>query len=416
MARCDTIILVGEMSAMRFESVNELIETIENRRSFRENRNALQGFLEEYGNPQFDIKTVHIAGTNGKGSTTNYISYILMAQGYTVGMFTSPYLVSHFDRIRVNDMDIPGEIMLDLANEYWQSIEEYELNMFEIDFVLSLFYFKKMNVDFAIYEVGMGGRLDATNSILPLVCGITNIGMDHMQYLGDTYEKIAYEKAGIMKPDVTCFTTEKREESLESMKWHADTVGARLEEVSFLNVKSYPPLILNSDYGDLELGDVALYQRKNVSLALAMIAEIKRLGFDVSDEAIVKGVQTIWKGRFERVRENVYLDGAHNVEGVEALCQSIDAIRGDKTVRIVFACLKDKPFASMLKHLKEHCDTLVLTCIDVPRACKSEDYGEGYIVVEDYQRAIEEALKSDDLVFITGSLYFITEAKKYLSM
>ena len=401
---------------MRFETVNELIETIENRRSFRVNRDALRGFLEKYNNPQLELKTIHIAGTNGKGSTTNYISHILMEQGYLVGMFTSPYLVTHFDRIRVNDIDIPGDVMLSLANQYWDDIELFELNMFEIDFVLSVFYFRKMKVDFAVYEVGMGGRLDATNSISPLVCGITNIGMDHMQYLGDTYAKIAYEKAGIMKNGVSCFTTEQKSECCSVMQEYAVSVGASFHEVSLLNVKSYPPLVVESEFGELVLGDVALYQRNNVSLALAMIQELKRLGIAIDDIAIQNGVKTIWKGRFERVRDNVYLDGAHNLEGVIALCKSIDAIRENRRVRIVFACLKDKPFDRMLEYLKQHCDELILTCIDVPRACKASDYGEEYTVVEEYTKAIDGAITSDDLVFITGSLYFITEAKKYLSM
>lgn len=399
----------------KFKNAEEFIETIEKRRSFRTDREALQAFLKKHGNPHLLLKTIHVAGTNGKGSVTNYISQILIQQGYKVGMFTSPYLVTHFDRIRTNDKNIPDETMWKLAETYWEDIEFYDLNMFEIDFVLSVIYFMEQNVDFAVYEVGMGGRLDATNAIVPLVCGITNIGMDHMQYLGDTYAQIALEKAGIMKGKVPCYTTEIKKECIEVMSKHAKEVGTVLKEVAYLPAISYPPLIVESDCGELELGEVALYQRENAALALAMVEELKKQGVCVDDDSIKQGIRTIWKGRFEKIRNNVYLDGAHNIEGVRALCQSIDAIRGKENVRIVFACLKDKPYMEMIELLDGHCDALVLTCIDNPRACRKEDYGENYQVVERYEEALKDALSNrDDLVFITGSLYFISLARNYI--
>lgn len=399
----------------KFRTIEEVIETIENRRSFRQNREALLGFLEKHGNPHLSLRTIHIAGTNGKGSTTNYVSHILMEQGYKVGMFTSPYLVSHFDRIRINNQDIPSDVMLALVNEYWDDMEEFDLNMFEIDFVLATFYYLKEQVDFAVFEVGMGGRLDATNVLVPLVCGITNIGMDHMKYLGDTYAEIALEKAGIMKVGVPCFTTETKQECLKVMQEYSNEIKATFKKIDFLPVVSYPPLIVMSKLGGLELGEVALYQRENVALAIAMIESLRERGVAIGNQAIRDGVKTIWKGRFEKIRDNVYLDGAHNLEGVKALIESVNAIRGKQKIRIIFACLKDKTFDKMLELLEVCADTLLLTCIDNPRACKKEDYGAGYVVEEDYQKALEDSLKEqDELIFITGSLYFITLAKQYI--
>lgn len=398
-----------------FTSAAQAVETIENRRSFRVDRDALQGFLHKYNDPHLKLQTIHIAGTNGKGSTTNYVAHILMEQGYKVGMFTSPYLITHFDRIRINDQDIPEKIFLSILEEIWEDILAFDLNMFEIDFVLSALYFVREKVDFAVYEVGMGGRLDATNEVYPLACGITNIGMDHMQYLGDTYEKIAYEKAGIIKEGVPCFTTETRPECIRVMQTCAGQRNTQVYEVDALKKISYPPLRAMSSVGEIELGDVALYQLKNGALAIAIIGSLRDRGIMISDEAIRKGIRSTWKGRFERVSERVYIDGAHNEEGVIALCESIQAMRKERPVHILFACLKDKPFTNMLTHLKNNCDSLTLTCIPYPRACKSDEYGEGYTVIEDYVEAIEEVMKKEGLIFITGSLYFITLVKKYFS-
>ncbi|MBE6114289.1 MAG: bifunctional folylpolyglutamate synthase/dihydrofolate synthase [Erysipelotrichaceae bacterium] len=396
-----------------FTSASMAVEMIENRRSFRVDREALQAFLHAYDDPHLKLQTIHVAGTNGKGSTTNYISHILMEQGYTVGMFTSPYLITHFDRIRINDHDIPEEVFLSILEEIWEDVLAFDLNMFEIDFVLSALYFVRENVDFAVYEVGMGGRLDATNEVMPLACAITNIGMDHMQYLGDTYEKIAYEKAGIIKESVPCFTTETRSDCLCVMRDEASQKNTQVYEVSPLEKISYPPLRAMSHVGEIELGEVALYQLKNGALAIAVIESLRERGFVISDEAIQRGMQHSWKGRFERVSDRVYIDGAHNEEGVIALCESIQAMRATRPVHILFACLKDKPFVNMLSYLEKHCDSLTLTCIPYPRACKKEDYGEGYSVIEDPVVAIEEVMKREGLIFITGSLYFITLVKRH---
>jgi len=140
---------------------------------------------------------------------------------------------------------------------------------------------------------------------------------------------------------------------------------------------------------------------------------LRERGFVISDEAIQRGMQHSWKGRFERVSDRVYIDGAHNEEGVIALCESIQAMRATRPVHILFACLKDKPFVNMLSYLEKHCDSLTLTCIPYPRACKKEDYGEGYSVIEDPVVAIEEVMKREGLIFITGSLYFITLVKRH---
>lgn len=183
----------------------EAIQYIEARRHHHSGLDKFKEAMNELNNPQDELKSIHIGGTNGKGSSVDYLRSILNEAGYKIGTFTSPYLVSHHDRIRIDNHPISDERLFAYIKVCEKYFEQYDLSMFEIDMMIACLYFKDENVDFAIFEVGMGGRLDATNILTkPLVCGITNIGRDHMAFLGDTDEKIAIEKAGIIKENVDC--------------------------------------------------------------------------------------------------------------------------------------------------------------------------------------------------------------------
>jgi dihydrofolate synthase / folylpolyglutamate synthase len=371
------------------------------------------------GNPQFDIPCVHIAGTNGKGSTTNYLRGVLEAAGYRVGTFTSPHLEVHNDRIRINDVFITNAKLLELGNRYHEFIIQHGLTMFEIDMLVAAIYFKEEKVDIALYEVGLGGRLDATNIILPELCLITNIGMDHMEYLGDTLEAIAGEKAGIIKPLVPVITGERKEECLKVFR------EVCLKNESTLDLTSNPVMIASDpDWVEFEykgykvhLKGPALYQTKNASLVIDAAQKLRASGtWQISDEAILKGLAgALWKGRFEVVHRDptIILDGAHNDHGVQAILTSVSTLK--KPVIAVFTALKDKNARSMLEKLLTVCDKIIVTEFSYYRGAKAVDLA-GDLPVEviiDPREALREGyrLAKDGSLLITGSLYFISDVR-----
>ena len=187
---------------MRFQKAEDVIAIIEQRKNRGYGLDHFKQYMASLGNPQNRLRSIHVAGTNGKGSTTNDIRSILQAAGYKVGSFTSPFMITHLDRIRINDQDIREDAFLEITNRFYDSWMEWDLSMFEIDMCIAVFYYLEEQADFCVFETGLGGRKDATNILQPLVSVITNIGMDHMEFLGDTLEKIAGEKAGIVKEDI----------------------------------------------------------------------------------------------------------------------------------------------------------------------------------------------------------------------
>ncbi|MEF9920189.1 MAG: folylpolyglutamate synthase/dihydrofolate synthase family protein, partial [Erysipelotrichaceae bacterium] len=337
-----------------FNDIKSAIDAIENRRNRNHGVLPLKALMKELGNPQLDIASIHVGGTNGKGSTLNYIRSILQSAGYCVATFTSPYLIHHQDRIRINDIDIKDEDLLELINEYYDKFIEYDLGMFEIDMVIASLYFKLQKVDYAIYEVGIGGRLDPTNLIYPICSVITNIGMDHMQMLGDTYPKIAYEKAGIIKEGVPLISAETKEECLtvfDQVCLEKHTRRIILDEVSHVNKNEK----IVFDYGTIKnivLNTQAYYQVNNAILAIEVIRLLNNKQEDkIKDDIIKQGLMnTFWKGRFEIMSQDPYviIDGAHNPEGIEALVQSMKSFQN---IHVIFSVLKDKSYEAMIQDL-----------------------------------------------------------------
>ncbi len=379
---------------------------------------ALKEAMEMLGNPQFDIPSVHIAGTNGKGSTTNFLRSVLQTAGYRVGTFTSPHLEVHNDRIRINDIFISDAKLLELGNRYQPFIVEHGLTMFEIDMLIAAIYFKEAKIDIALYEVGLGGRLDATNIILPQLCLITNIGMDHMEYLGDTLEAIAGEKAGIIKPDVPLITAENKEECLSVFREVCRKTNSQFE-------MTYDPVLINSQADavtfiargyTITLQGPALYQMKNASLALDAALKLRQIGWIINDQDIVSGLaNTLWKGRFEVVHRNptIILDGAHNEHGIQAILSSVQTL--PRPVVAVFTALKDKKSQGMLEKLLKVCDKIIVTEFSYYRKAKAVDLA-GNLPVEvivDPLTALREGLRlaKTGSLLITGSLYFIADVR-----
>lgn len=403
-----------------FTTAQQFIDTIENMKHFHKGLDSFKEALNELNNPHLELqsKVIHVAGTNGKGSTVNYLRSILQTAGYTVGSFTSPYLVVHEDRIRINNEYISSEWILRFANTYWYLIEKYSLSMFEVDMMMACLYFKEHDVDYMIFEVGMGGRLDATNVFpQPLCTVITHIGMDHMAYLGDTFEKIAAEKAGIIKNHIPMITHEKREDCLAVFRNVCEERNSKMITCQ--------PIELVDDYKDMkfiyknhiyQLESLAQYQCDNASLAIEIIHYLNdSKQTQITEEIIQEGLRTQWAGRFEKVHESplVLIDGAHNEDGIDAL---VESLRSYSDIKIIFSALKDKNSDKMLEKLCSISEDVTVCEFDFYRAQSAEVLAQNHPVMieKDYKKAIDKAFNQNKMTIICGSLYFISIVRAYI--
>ena len=394
-----------------FKDIDHALSVLIERKNMTLGIDYLNDCLIFLGNPQNRLNCIHIGGTNGKGSTTNYVRSILQESGYKVGTFTSPHLVSHNDRIRINNIPISDEKLLYYLNETYPFWDRFKLSMFEIDMLISILYFLDEEVEWVVYEVGLGGRLDATNVITPKVIGITNVDFDHMGILGDTLDKIAYEKAGIFKKDVPIYTTETKLECLEVFSDRSQKLNAVLNQVKIPKYKgNYNFNVLGIE---IELVDQGIYQIDNATLAIYLI---KALELEIKDSVIKKAIEnTNWPGRFERVRDNLFLDGAHNEVGVLKMLKTLSDY--PRPWRVVFTALGDKDHQKMVKTLYDAVDELIITEFDFYRAASARDIANNLNVrvIKDYKKAIDYLLKnSKGTSVVTGSLYFISDARAYL--
>ena len=402
---------------MKFNDIQSFIDYTTNR--MNKGRFSLDHFkalLESLGNPQHQLKTVHIAGTNGKGSTTNYLRSILQASGLNVGTFTSPHLEVHNDRIRINDVYISDEQLLYYGNRFAELIEENNLSMFEIDTLIAIHFFLDKNVDIALFEVGLGGRLDATNVIIPMISLITTIGFDHMDILGDTLALISMEKAGIVKEGVPLYTSEDKLECLDVFKQICIERNAKFNTIKEAqNIELKHGIRFNYDNLSIHLKTSALYQVKNASLAIEGARYLSNY-FEINDDDIINGLKdTQWKGRFELVSTNphIIIDGAHNTHGVSALVESARYL--PKPLVIVFSALRDKETDAMLDDLLSIADEVIVTEFEFYRAASLEMLKHGNVLaIQDNHEAIRKgiALSLNGTCLITGSLYFISQVRQ----
>ena len=401
-----------------FSSAQEFIEYITRRRSEKSHKENFFKLIDELGHPEQALKVIHVAGTNGKGSVTNYLRSILQSHGYKVGTFTSPHLTVHNDRIRINDENISDEDLLYWGNYFEKEIRELDLGMFQVDTLISIFYFLDKKVDYVVYEVGMGGRLDCTNIVTPLLSVITNIGYDHMATLGNTLPKIAYEKAGIIKEGKPVFTAEYKKSCLQVFEEKAEEMHAPLYVIRT------PKASLKEDKVTFDfegyhicLNTMALYQAKNASLALSAAEYLRKEGIiELDREDIIEGLEnTSWKGRFEVVSEKplTILDGAHNEHGIRAILDSVRKMK--RPLCIVVSILKDKQYEKMISYLCPLCDELVITSFDYYRATPIDVIAENEeaTMIADWKEAIRYATEKyeEGSVLITGSLYFVSEVR-----
>ncbi len=400
-----------------YKSAQAFINEITKRKTSAKVRpNDYHLLIDKLGNPQSQLKCIHVAGTNGKGSVTNYLRSILQNAGFKVGTFTSPHLICHNDRIRINDEYITDDDLLKIANQYYEYWHDFDLSMFEIDMIISVIYFISKEVDYVIYEVGIGGRLDPTNIITPIASVITNIGFDHMEYLGDTLAKIAYEKAGIIKDNGLVFTAEDKKECLEVFASVAESKHATIYQLEDIVDYRLDDGITFTylEYHDVYINTIALYQIKNAALALMVADHLMKKGLlKINVEAIYQGLhQAFWKGRFEIVAHNplTIIDGAHNEHGILALSKNLKLLK--RPVVVVFSALKDKQYQQMINDLKCCVDEVIITHFENQRSISAKNLAKGLEVkvIEDYHKAIEDARSfyKEGSVVITGSLYFIS--------
>lgn len=404
---------------MKFHSSYEVIHQIEQKKRNGIALRKFKAFMESLGNPHSQLKCIHVGGTNGKGSTCNNVSEVLQAAGYCVGLFTSPYLETHHDRIRINGVFISDEKIVEYANKYYDQWLAYDLSMFEIDMYIATQYFIDCNVDFAIFEVGMGGDKDATNIIDPLVSAITNVGLDHMEFLGNSYLEIAQKKAGVIKSNTAFITSESKQECLTLF----ESVCAK-QNAKMILCKEPSNIMVDKElsfdyrqYKSLRQPTLASYQAQNAALAIEIIDYLRNHNdIRVNDKQLYEGLHNAsWKGRFEVIQKDplIILDGAHNNEGMDALVSSLSLFN---EISIVFSALKDKPYDDMLKKLLSLSKDVYVCEFDFPRAQSAKIIANGHQVkiIEDYQEAIKQAVAKNKVTLVCGSLYFISQARAYL--
>lgn len=402
----------------RFNTYDEVVDFINSQKNRVYSLDNFKSYMEDLGNPQLILNTIHIGGTNGKGSTTNYIKEVLKQAGYKVATFTSPALYSRLDIIRINDQFVDEETMVKYANRYVERWLKYEVSMFEIEVFIAIMYFIEQQVDLALFEVGLGGLLDATNIIMPKLAINTNIGLDHIDYLGHDYQSIALNKAGIVKEGIDYLTGETKEECLAVFhdvckKHHSQLI--MLQPISNIidgNNVSYH----YRDY-DIILDTPALYQINNSALALEALLYLKEHKIvTFSNDDLLQGMYNArWPGRFEivNIEPLIIVDGAHNREGIDAFYEC--AKKYDR-IKIIFSALRDKDYKHMIEKLLQLTNDVTICEFEHVRASDAKTLANGFDVKiqPDFKAALDNAFNHDGTVFVTGSLYFISKVREYI--
>ncbi len=401
----------------------------------------IEELMRRLGNPHTGLKVIHIGGTNGKGSTTAMTSAILQAAGYRVGVFTSPHLHSYTERYRINGEFISEQLMAEYIIRLKPHLEQMvaegfeQPTEFEVCTALAFWYFSEAQVDYVVLEVGLGGAIDSTNIVNPLVSVITNIAMDHMDYLGNSIAEIAKVKAGIIKPNGTAVTAVRDSDALAAIREQARACSAKLTEVfgaaewqvtqSGIDGQVFDLKTDYRTYPGLRVSLLGEHQVVNAVTAIVTIEALKKIGVQVGTDAIYQGLQHVaWPARLEIVQDNpmVVLDGAHNVHGAISLKKALEKVFSYERLILVFGMLGDKERGKVIQELAPLAAKAVITKPNSPRAGDWEEIGrlvKEYVrdvhTIADIQEAVKYAVSSAgprDLVCITGSLYMVAEARE----
>ncbi|MDC3415676.1 bifunctional folylpolyglutamate synthase/dihydrofolate synthase [Aquibacillus salsiterrae] len=420
---------------MTIKTVEDVLNFFNSRRSLgiKPGLSRMEAMLKALGNPEKRIKAVHLAGTNGKGSTLAFMKQSLIESGYKVGSFTSPH-IDLLDHIKVNDETINQASVVSLTNQLIPIVELLDQSgdtptEFEILVVLAISFMAQEKVDIGLFEAGMGGREDSTNCINPILTIITTIGLDHTTFLGESIKAIAYHKAGIIKKNVPVIIGEIGALAFEEINKEATLKDAPLlrYSVDFTVKEANPDQFTFSTQNvslPLAISLKGSHQVHNAALACMGLLQLRKLGFKVEDESVKQGMKhTLNPGRFEIMNRKpvVVLDGAHNMEGIESFICTINKYYPLQKKKIVFAAFKDKPIEKMVGRLEEEFDNVILTTFDHPRAATVEElisFSKRYDTQssKDWKELLNSLLiDNDDVVLcLTGSLYFIELTRSYL--
>ena len=410
---------------------------------YKEGLGNSQTLDEHFGHPHKQFLTIHVAGTNGKGSVSHTLSAILQMCGYRVGLYTSPHLVDFSERIRINGQPIPEEYVVNFVDQERSFIESVQPSFFEVTTAMAFKYFAEMNVDIAVIEVGLGGRLDSTNIITPILSVITNIGMDHTQFLGNTLQEIALEKAGIIKPGIPVVIGESTPETREifdavAKEAHSSIIYAEDKKEVLYSQPSDKGITYQTEHFGILYGEQAgIYQTKNTNTVLCVITQLERLGYmhpitcepetECQNKEVKEGFKNVSKltglqGRWQTVKEypKTICDTGHNLPGWKYLIEQINAVKC-RHMHILFGMVDDKDVEGVMKLLPKNA-TYYFTKASSKRAVSETILnlyaqqlglkGNCYPNVVSAYEDIKKNAKEKDFVFIGGSSYVVADFLK----
>ncbi len=402
--------------------------------------NSIGTLLSYLKNPHRDLKYIHVAGTNGKGSTSAYISQMLIAAGYRVGLYTSPYLEEFTERIQINNQNIPEDNLARItdlvkiaADKMLASGIEHPTT-FELVTAIAFVYFKEQELDYVVLEVGLGGRYDSTNIIeTSLVSVITTIDYDHTEILGDTLSEIAYQKAGIIKENGLVILYPQNSEAESRILEVAAEKNARVAKVPIDQIEITSQTYLESvfnfkidkfNYKDIKITMISKYQVYNAATAITTVVELDKMNLlKISEKEIKEGLfKTKWKGRLEVIKKNpiFLIDGAHNLQGMNQLVEAVKLFPYKRLI-VGIGILKDKDFSHMIEKISLLASEIVVTEVNMPRKLNASilaeeisNYNKNVYIEKDIKRAILktfELASSEDMIVFCGSLYLIGEVR-----
>ncbi|GAB2720408.1 bifunctional folylpolyglutamate synthase/dihydrofolate synthase [Paenibacillus thermoaerophilus] len=443
-----------EQAQGQFRTIEEAVEWVTGRQSFgiKPGLKRMEWMMERLEHPERRLKFIHVAGTNGKGSTCAYLSQVLRQCGYDVGTFTSPFLERFNNRMQYNLEDIDDGTMLSLINRVKPLADELEASelgaptMFEITTAVAILYYATVCYpDYVVWETGLGGRLDSTNIVVPVITVITNIGHDHQEILGDSLEQIAAEKAGIIKPGVPLVTAVEQPEAFRVIE---ETAKSRKATVYALGreFRAEPQSVKLDDQvftfegpfraiPDVHISLNGPHQMKNAAVALMTLEVLRQYyALIVEDEDLRAGMQAArWKGRLETVSRSprIVLDGAHNPEGAETLAAALrSGVYGYRKLNVMLGMLETKKHSGFLRHILPLADTLIVTEPEFRKAMSAEALAElareeaarlglavEVTVERDWKQALDRLQRltgEEDLAVVTGTLYMISDVRSRL--
>ncbi len=413
-----------------FQFLNSLLQF-----GWRLGLDAITGLLQQMGNPYLEFKSVHIAGTNGKGSTAAMLESMFRAGGFKTGLYTSPHLVEVTERIKVNGADIPKTLLAHYLERNRERMQRINCTYFEALTAIAFQYFADEQVDLAFIEVGLGGRFDATNVIVPQVSLITEIDLDHTDHLGRTIAQITKEKAGIIKAAVPCLSGSNKKKVNEVLRAACANQSAPFyvtkEICQIRNLRSsetdseFDLIFAGRRFNNLKLSLTGDHQIKNAALAVSAAEVLRTQNIFLEEQALHRGLQAVaWPARLQKLQDSpkVIIDVAHNPAGIRALLRSLQQYENDRLI-LVIGLLRDKDYQAISKLIAKHADFIAVVTPSSERALPAEEFARAlarytsrWAVFTKVERAFEKAThvaRETDLICVTGSHYLVGDFLKF---